>query len=95
MREMVAKQGDEWLRQGDGWQSREMGGLVGSPPACSLGSIPNISQKYKMGEISKGVATHSSLPTKKLKKNYFSNLVYSIIKLTEVTGLRGIILSSV
>jgi hypothetical protein len=31
MREMVAKQGDEWLRQGDGWQSREMVGLVGSP----------------------------------------------------------------
>jgi hypothetical protein len=62
MREMVAnegdggKQGDEWLRQGDGWQSREMGGLVGGPPACSLGSNQNISQKYKMGDISKGVA---------------------------------------
>jgi hypothetical protein len=36
-----------------------MGGYVGSAPACyssSLGSNPDISQKYKMGEISKGVA---------------------------------------
>jgi hypothetical protein len=42
----------------DGWLSwREMGGLVGSAPACygsSLGS--DISPKYKMGDISKGVA---------------------------------------
>jgi hypothetical protein len=36
-----------------------MGGLVGSAPVCygsSLGSNPDISQKYKMGEISKGMA---------------------------------------
>ncbi len=38
---------------------REMGGLVGSAPACydsSLGLNPDISQKYKMGDISKEVA---------------------------------------
>ncbi len=38
---------------------REMGGLVGSAPACyssSLGANPDISQKFKMGDISKGVA---------------------------------------
>ncbi len=41
---------------------REMGGYVGSEPAyygSSLGSNPDISQnmkKYKMGDISKGVA---------------------------------------
>ncbi len=38
---------------------REMGGYVDSAPACYgsyLGSNPDISQKYKMGDISKGVA---------------------------------------
>ncbi len=38
---------------------REMGGLDGSPPACSCSSLglnPDISQKYKMGDIRKGVA---------------------------------------
>ena len=37
---------------------REMGGKVDSPLACydsSLGSNPDISQKDKMAEISKGV----------------------------------------
>jgi hypothetical protein len=36
-----------------------MGGYVGSAPACygsSLVSNPDISQKYKIGDISKGVA---------------------------------------
>jgi len=36
-----------------------MGGQVVSAPACygsSLGSNPGISQNYKMGDISKGVA---------------------------------------
>jgi hypothetical protein len=36
-----------------------MGGQVGKVPACYgsfLGSNPDISQKYKMGDISKGVA---------------------------------------
>jgi hypothetical protein len=36
----------------------QMGGLVGSAPVCygsSLGSNPDISQIYKMGDISKGV----------------------------------------
>ncbi len=50
---------------------REMSGSVGSAPACygsSLGSNPDISQKYKMCDISKGVATHSS-PSKKYTKN--------------------------
>jgi hypothetical protein len=40
-------------------RAREMGGYVGSAPAChgsSLGLNPDISQKYKMGDISKGVA---------------------------------------
>jgi hypothetical protein len=44
---------------GDGWLSRDMGGLVGSAPACygsSLASNPDISQKDKMDEIGKGVA---------------------------------------
>jgi hypothetical protein len=42
----------------DGWLTREMGGLVGSEPACygsSLGLNPDISQKYKKGDISKEV----------------------------------------
>jgi hypothetical protein len=37
----------------------EMGGYVGSAPACygsSLGSNPDISQKYKMGDLSKVMA---------------------------------------
>ncbi len=37
---------------------REMGGQVGSAPACygsSLGSNPDMSQKYKMCDISKGL----------------------------------------
>ncbi len=45
-------------KQGDGWLSREMGGKVGIAPACyssSLGSNQDISQKYKMGGISKVV----------------------------------------
>jgi hypothetical protein len=36
-----------------------MGGQVGSAPACygsSVGSNPDISQKHKMGDVSKGVA---------------------------------------
>jgi hypothetical protein len=37
----------------------------------SLGSIPDIPQKYKIGEIIKGVAnrTQSTSPKKKTKKN--------------------------
>jgi hypothetical protein len=41
---------------GDG---REIGGLVGSGSACygsSLGSDPDISQKYKMRDLIKGAA---------------------------------------
>ncbi len=58
----VAKLVVRWVAklEGDGWLSwREMGGQVGSAPACygnSLGSNPGISQKYNMGDISKGVA---------------------------------------
>ncbi len=40
-------------------KSREMGGYVGSTPTSngsSMGSNPDISQNYKMGDISKGVA---------------------------------------
>jgi hypothetical protein len=35
-----------------------MGGLVGSAPAC-YDSNPDISQKYKMGDMSKEVANTS------------------------------------
>ncbi len=38
-------------QQGEGWLNKEMGGQVGSAPACygsSLGSNPDISQKYKL-----------------------------------------------
>jgi hypothetical protein len=63
--------GSEWLigrwvaKKEDGWLSgrwvakREMGGYFDSAPACYgiyLGSNPDISQKYKMGDISKGIA---------------------------------------
>jgi hypothetical protein len=34
-----------------------MGGQVGSAPGSSMGSDPDISQKYKIDDISKGVAT--------------------------------------
>jgi hypothetical protein len=47
--------------------SRKMGGSVGSAPACygsSQGSNTDISQKYKMGDISKGVA---NTPTRQKK----------------------------
>jgi hypothetical protein len=44
-----------------------MGGKVGRAPAyhgSSLGSYPDISQKYTMGDISKGVASTFSSPPK-------------------------------
>jgi hypothetical protein len=46
------------VRKMDG-KVREMGSEVGSAPACygsSMGSNPDITQKYKMGDISNGVA---------------------------------------
>jgi hypothetical protein len=46
-----------------------MGGLVGSAPSCcgsSLGPNPDISQKYKMGNISKGVAKKEGKSTYQL-----------------------------
>ncbi len=50
------------------WLSwRKMGGQVGSAPAyygSSVGSNPDISQKYKMGDIRKEWLAHSS-PLKK------------------------------
>ncbi len=61
----MAKEGDGWLMYGDGWLWREMGGFggrwvaVSSAPACygsSLGSDPDIIQKYKIGDKSKGLA---------------------------------------
>ncbi len=47
---------DGWHNKRDGWLRREMSGLVGSAPASytygsSLGSNPDISQKYKMGDM--------------------------------------------
>jgi hypothetical protein len=58
--------GDGWLTKGDEWLRREMGG---SAPACygsALGSNPDISQKYKMGDKSKGVA--NTLTSQKIYK---------------------------
>jgi hypothetical protein len=57
----AAKLGCRVAKSG-GWVAklRGMGGSVGSAPAyygSSLGSNPDISQKYKMGDINKGVAT--------------------------------------
>jgi hypothetical protein len=58
-----------------------MGGLVGSAPICygsSLGSNLDISQKYKMGDMTKEWPTHSS-PAKNIqKKNYIKK--YSLAK---------------
>jgi hypothetical protein len=48
--------------ESDGWLSREMGSEVSSAPACygsSLGSIPDIPQKYKMGDINKRSVQHT------------------------------------
>jgi hypothetical protein len=55
----------------DAWLSREMGGSVGSAPACygsSLGSLyPDIFQKYK-----KKWPTHSSPPKNQINiKNFW------------------------
>ncbi len=50
---------------------REMGGYVGSAPAgngSSLGSNLDISQKDKMGDISKGVVANTLEPAKKYTK---------------------------
>jgi hypothetical protein len=52
-----------------------MVGLVGSALACllrqlSLGSIPDISQKYKMVDISK-VAANTLYPANKICKNKY------------------------
>jgi hypothetical protein len=61
----VAKLGDGWLSVG------EMGGYVGSAPGCygsSLGSNPDISKKYKMGDISQGVANTLARQKNKIKK---------------------------
>jgi hypothetical protein len=52
-----------------------MGGLVGSAPACyssSLWSNPDIPQKYKMGDISKGVAN-----TLARQKIFFLNFCFT------------------
>jgi hypothetical protein len=49
---------------------------TGSAPACcgsSLGSNPNISQKYKMGAISKGVA-NTLARNKNIKKTLYFKL---------------------
>ncbi len=53
---------------------REMGGYVGNAPACkgcSLGSNLDISQKDKMGDISKGVVANKLEPAKKYTKKIF------------------------
>jgi hypothetical protein len=60
----------EKASEGDGW-------LCGSAPSCygiSLGSNPDISQKYTMGDISKGVA-NTLKPAKKINKKMLSDFV--------------------
>ncbi len=50
-----------------------MGCEVGSAPACyanSLGSNPDITQKYKMGDICKGVANTLYIVRQKIKKSF-------------------------
>jgi hypothetical protein len=76
----VATEGDEWL-------SREMGGKVGRAPACygsSLGSNLDISQKYKMGDMSKGVA-NTLKHAKKYTKKYPPVSITSAVKLDSTT----------
>jgi hypothetical protein len=56
-----------------------MGGYVGSAPACygsSLGSNPDISQKYKMGDLSKGVANTLWYAKKYTNKKRYSAILY-------------------
>jgi hypothetical protein len=70
----------------------ETGGLVGSAPACygnSLGSNPDISQKYKMNDISKGEHTLSGPPKntvykKKLFGMKISKISNPFFKLTKI-----------
>jgi hypothetical protein len=50
-----------------------MSGLVGNAPACygrPLGSNPDISQKYKLDDMSKGVANTLFKNIRKKKKLY-------------------------
>jgi hypothetical protein len=71
VREWVAKLG-RWVAK----LVREMDGELGSAPACygsSLGSNPDNSQEYKMGDISKGVA-NTLQPVKKYTKKDFSTM---------------------
>jgi hypothetical protein len=56
---------DGWLSYGDGWLSWLRACLHGS----SLGSNPDISLKYKMGDINNGVAnTHTLARQKNIHK---------------------------
>jgi hypothetical protein len=54
-----------------GGLKKEMDGLVHSAPDCygRSGSNPDISQKFKMGDISKGVA-NTLARHKNLQKNF-------------------------
>ncbi len=58
---------------------QEMGGYVGSAPACygsSLDLDPDISQKYKISDIGKGVIIHSSTPKYNIEKKRNSLAIY-------------------
>jgi hypothetical protein len=60
-----------------------MSGSEGSMPAfsgSSLGSNPDINQKYKIGDISKGIASTLQLTKKIYKKIYLQQfIVWQII----------------
>jgi hypothetical protein len=58
-----------------------MGGYVRSVPACyvsSLGSNPDISQKYKMGEISKEGPTTLARQNKYTKEGSFLTKILDV-----------------
>jgi hypothetical protein len=60
-----------WLSWGDGWLSQRDGRLLATA-ALWLGSNPDISQKHKMGGISKEVANTLEPAQKIYKKNILS-----------------------
>jgi hypothetical protein len=55
------------------WIRISLPNFLGSAPACygsSLGSNPDSSQKYKMGDISKGLANTLKAPENNIQKNF-------------------------
>jgi Ni,Fe-hydrogenase I large subunit len=67
-----------------------MGGQVGSTPACygrSLGSNPNISQKYKMGKHKQRSGQHILARQKNIRKKTFKEAT-NALKLLEGCGFK-------